>query len=84
MLEGVVEDWVGPVAAMFEAHGASRETARTVARLYVATGRGLLLDVLATGDDHEVDAAMQYFSDMLLAHLAAAGIRAAAPRTGSR
>jgi AcrR family transcriptional regulator len=80
MLEGVVEDWVGPVAAMLEAHGASRETARAVARLYVAVGRGLLLDVLATGDDHEVDAAMQYFSDMLLAHLAAAGIGATAPR----
>lgn len=76
MLEGVVEDWIGPVAAMLEAHGANPETARAVARLYVAVGRGLLLDVLATGDDHEVDAAMQYFSDMLLAHLAASGIRA--------
>ena len=79
MLEGVVEDWIGPVAAMLEALGASRETARAVARLSVAVGRGLLLDVLATGDDHEVDGAMQYFSDMLLAHLAAAGIRATAP-----
>ena len=79
MLEGVVEDWVGPVAAMLEAHGANPEMARAVARLYVAVGRGLLLDVLATGDDDEVDAAMQYFSDMLLAHLAASGIRANAP-----
>ena len=48
MLEGVVEDWVGPVAAMLEAHGANPEMARAVARLYVAVGRGLLLDVLAT------------------------------------
>ena len=76
MLEGVVEDWIGPVAAMLQAQGASLETARAVARLYVAVGRGLLLDVLATGDDHEVDAAMRYFSDMLLTHLAASGIRA--------
>lgn len=83
MLEGVVEDWIGPVAAMLEAHGANRETARAVARLYVAVGRGLLLDVLATGDDREVDAAMQYFSDMLLAHLAASGIRANVPVTDS-
>jgi AcrR family transcriptional regulator len=70
LLEGIVEDWVGPVAAMLEANGASPETARTVARLYVSVGRGLLLDVLATGDDHEVDTAMQYFSEMLLAHMA--------------
>jgi AcrR family transcriptional regulator len=70
LLEGVVEDWVGPVAAMLEAEGISPDTARTVARLYVAVGRGLLLDVLATGDDDEVDTAMQYFSEMLLAHLA--------------
>lgn len=29
-----------------------------------------LLDVLTTGEDHEVDTAMQYFSEMLLAHMA--------------
>jgi AcrR family transcriptional regulator len=81
LLEGIVEDWVAPVAAMLEANGASRETARAVARLQVAVGRGLLLDVLATGDDHEVDAAMQYFLDMLLAHLAASGLGANAPGT---
>ena len=42
-----------------------------MARLSVAVGRGLLLDVLATGDDHEVDAAMRYFSEMLLAYMTA-------------
>jgi AcrR family transcriptional regulator len=66
LLDGIVENWIGPVAAMLEADGVSPETARTVARLSVAVGRGLLLDVLATGDDHEVDAAMRYFSEMLL------------------
>jgi AcrR family transcriptional regulator len=81
LLDGIVEDWAGPVAAMLEAHGASPETARAVARLQVAVGRGLLLDVLATGDDDEVDAAMAYFSDMLHAHLAASGIRAGAAGT---
>jgi AcrR family transcriptional regulator len=69
LLDGIVEDWVGPVAAMLEESGISLQTARTVARLWVAVGRGLLLDVLATGDDAEVDAAMQYFSEMLLAQL---------------
>jgi AcrR family transcriptional regulator len=75
MLDGVVEDWVVPVAAMGEELGADPATARTVARLWVAVGRGLLLDVLATGQDEEVDAAMRFFSDMLYAQLAAAGIR---------
>jgi hypothetical protein len=55
---------------MLEAAGISPQTARTIARLYVAVGRGLLLDVLATGEGHEVDAAMKFFSDMLLTHLA--------------
>ncbi len=81
LLEGVVEDWLGPVAAMLEAAGISPETARTVARLYVAVGRGLLLDVLATGDGHEVDMAMEYFSEMLLAHLAGSTARPAQPGT---
>ena len=74
MLAGVVEDWVAPVAAMGEALGASREVARVVARLYVAVGRGLLLDVLATGEEEEVDAARKLFTDMLNAYLASSGI----------
>ena len=81
LLDGIVEDWVGPVAAMLTAAGISPDTARTVARLYIATGRGLLLDVLATGDADEVDTAMQYFSEMLLAHLASARPGASAPVT---
>lgn len=39
------------------------ETARAAARLSVAVTRGLLLDVLATGED---DAAMRLFLDLLL------------------
>jgi len=70
LLDGIVENWVGPVAAMLEAAvGVSPETARVIARLYVAVGRGLLLDVLATGEDQEVDAAMRYFQEMLFARL---------------
>ena len=70
LLDGIVENWVGPVAAMLEAAaGVSPETARVIARLYVAVGRGLLLDVLATGEDREVDAAMRYFQEMLAARL---------------
>jgi AcrR family transcriptional regulator len=79
LLDGIVENWIGPVAAMLEAAGASPETARTVARLSVAVSRGLLLDVLATGDDHEVDAAMQYFLEILLTRMGVPEGRANAP-----
>jgi AcrR family transcriptional regulator len=73
LLDGIVEDWVGPLAEMLIADGAPPESARIVARLSVAVTRGLLLDVLATGDDEEVDAAMAYFSRLLLGALAGGG-----------
>jgi AcrR family transcriptional regulator len=69
LLDGIVADWIEPVAAVFEADGASPQTARIVARLCVAASRGLLLDVLATGDDQEVDAAMRFFQQILLAYM---------------
>jgi AcrR family transcriptional regulator len=71
LLDGIVENWLGPVAGMLEAAGIDHETARAAARLWVAVGRGLLLDVLATGDNDEVDAAMRFFADMMLATLQA-------------
>jgi AcrR family transcriptional regulator len=71
LLDGIVENWLGPVAGMLEAAGIDPETARTAARLWVAVGRGLLLDVLATGDNDEVDATMRFFADMMLATLQA-------------
>ncbi len=69
LLDGIVENWAGPVAEMMEAGGVRPETARAIARLGVAVSRGLLLDVLATGDDREVDAAMHCFLEMTSAHL---------------
>jgi AcrR family transcriptional regulator len=65
LLDGIVEDWVRPVAETLVADGLDAQSARVVARLGVAVTRGLLLDVLATGEDREVDAAMAYFSGML-------------------
>jgi AcrR family transcriptional regulator len=67
LLDGIVENWLGPVARMLEAAGIDPGTARSGARLWVAVGRGLLLDVLATGDNDGVDAAMWFFADMMLA-----------------
>lgn len=64
LLEGVIEEWVEPVAAVNRANGMSPAEARAHARLGVATTRGLLLDLLATGDTAGVDAAMEAFIDL--------------------
>lgn len=66
-LDGIVEDWIGPVAAMLGTEGLDPATARARARLSVAVSRGLLLDLLATGDRAGVDAAMADFATMLQA-----------------
>ena len=49
-LDGIVESWVAPIAAALVEAGADEPTARADARLSVAVVRGLLLDLLATGD----------------------------------
>jgi AcrR family transcriptional regulator len=61
LLDGVVDDWVEPVAAALTARGVSTQDARTEARLAVAVTRGLLLDLLATGERGAVDAAADLF-----------------------
>jgi AcrR family transcriptional regulator len=61
LLDGIVESWIEPVAAMRRAEGLPADRARARARLEVATTRGLLLDLLATGDRAGVDAALEQF-----------------------
>jgi AcrR family transcriptional regulator len=75
-LDGIVESWVAPVAAALVEAGADERTARADARLAVAVVRGLLLDLLATGDRAGVTEAYERF----LAH--ASGTGAPAPATG--
>lgn len=60
-LEGLVNDWLEPLMAAEVAAGAAPAAARNRARLGLATVRGLLLDLLATGDHAGVDAAMEEF-----------------------
>ncbi|MFB0620385.1 hypothetical protein [Streptomyces sp. AGS-58] len=60
-LEGFLDDWLDPLAAAEVAAGEDPAVARVRARLGVATVRGLLLDLLATGDRAGVDAAMEEF-----------------------
>ena len=62
-LDGIVGNWVEPVAQASAARGVPLAIARAQARLGVAVTRGLLLDLLATGDVAGVDAAMAAFID---------------------
>lgn len=61
LLDGVVDDWVQPIAATLRARGERPAVARAEARLAVAVTRGLLLDLLATGDRRAVEAAARRF-----------------------
>ncbi|MFD0342174.1 TetR/AcrR family transcriptional regulator [Streptomyces sp. NPDC127117] len=61
VLEGFVNDWLEPLMAAEVAAGEDPAVARNRARLGLATVRGLLLDLLATGDRGGVDAAMEEF-----------------------
>jgi len=73
-LDGIVESWVAPVAAALVEAGADERTARADARLAVAVVRGLLLDLLATGDRAGVTEAYERY----LQHVSAAGAQAPA------
>ncbi|MFC9621164.1 TetR/AcrR family transcriptional regulator [Streptomyces sp. NPDC056930] len=61
VLDGLVNDWLEPLVAAEVAAGADPAVARNRARLGLATVRGLLLDLLATGDRVGVNAAMEDF-----------------------
>ncbi len=59
VLDGVVHAWLEPAAELAEAMGVPEHEATAFARLGLAVTRGLLLDLLATGDRDGVDAAME-------------------------
>jgi AcrR family transcriptional regulator len=61
LLDGIVDSWVEPFAGEAIRRGLSEETARADVRLGVAVMRGLLLDLLATGDRAAVDAALERY-----------------------
>jgi AcrR family transcriptional regulator len=65
LLRGDVEHWLEANEALMEGAGAEavpRPVARAHARLGLAVVRGLLLDLLATGDRAGVDAALDVFA----------------------
>jgi AcrR family transcriptional regulator len=61
LLDGIVDFWVEPLTALAVEQGRPEAEARAEARLGVAVTRGLLLDLLATGDRDAVDEAMERF-----------------------
>lgn len=61
LLEDIVDSWVRPAVEDARRRGLDSEVARVEARLAVAVCRGLLLDLLATGDRVAVDAAVERY-----------------------
>jgi AcrR family transcriptional regulator len=64
LLDGIVDSWLDPLADLAVRTGAPPAQARAQARLGLAVTRGLLLDLLATGDRAGVDEAMELFATM--------------------
>lgn len=61
LTDELLEPWFAQLAATYERYGVEPREARAHARLGVAVTRGLLLDLLATGDRAGVDEAMAAF-----------------------
>jgi AcrR family transcriptional regulator len=64
LLDGIVDDWLDPITEINVSLGLPPSAARAHARLGVAVTRGLLLDLLATGDRAGVDDAMEAFIEV--------------------
>jgi AcrR family transcriptional regulator len=60
-LRSAVNDWIWPFAQTLERQGFTPERAGALATLLVGVVRGLLLDILATGDRTRVDRAFRSF-----------------------
>jgi AcrR family transcriptional regulator len=65
LLDGIVTNWVEPLTELLERQGVPN--ARAKARLGLAVTRGLLLDLLATGDLAGVNEAMAAFLEIYAA-----------------
>jgi AcrR family transcriptional regulator len=61
LLDDIVASWVEPMVELARRRGLDPAAARVDARLGVAVARGLLLDLLATGDREAVDAAVERY-----------------------
>jgi AcrR family transcriptional regulator len=78
LLDGIVDSWLAPATEMGKAMGLTHETAEAAARLGIAVTRGLLLDLLATGDRERVDAALEHWIELNEGFLERLGLAPAA------
>ncbi len=70
LLDGLVDVWMEPLAALYVRQGIHPDQATVHARLGLAAARGLLLDLLVTGDRAGVDAAVDLLGRMVLTEAA--------------
>ncbi|MFD8495476.1 TetR/AcrR family transcriptional regulator [Amycolatopsis sp. NPDC059657] len=63
MLDGIIDDWLAPMAELLGRLGVDEADRESHARLGLAVTRGLLLDLVTTGDVEAVTAAMDRFLD---------------------
>ena len=66
LLEDAIQAWLTPITDLLAAQGVPIQEAQAEARLAIAVTRGLLLDLLATGDLDAVDAAMDRYTALSL------------------
>lgn len=66
LLEGMIDSWIEPLARLYERVGISADRAPVHARLGLAAARGLLLDLLVTGDRAGVDAANDLLRELIV------------------
>jgi AcrR family transcriptional regulator len=64
-LEEALEGWLSPIVASFASSGLEENEARALARLGLAVTRGLLLDLLASGDTAGTTRAFELFTELL-------------------
>lgn len=65
----LVSTWLDAVEAMWRARGVPRKRAREQARLDLAVARGLLHDLLLTGEREQVDATMKRYTEETVARM---------------
>lgn len=63
-LDEIVDSWLGPLTELVDRQWLSEAEARARARLGLAAFRGLLLDLVTTGDRAGVDQAVECFAEM--------------------
>ncbi len=64
-LEEAVQGWIGPMSKLMATAGLDEAAAGAIARLGLAVTRGLLLDLLATGDTTGTTRAFELFTQIL-------------------